>query len=174
MKGRSGDSATKVSNAINALEKALVAEVKRTGKSLSVKDIHTVVRKFKAKPSSSAPQGAPASPGFTQLLIAPFADVIDDGVEVSREAIPRAMIPAFEAAIDMLCGEETVYKCRGRCKSLTAHLQSQQYTPSGLKDKVVQDTTGFKVLTYIFSKVVMKFEDFENRRDWMMLQYQNS
>ena len=168
MKGRSSSSAASVANAINALEKALIAEVKRTGKSLSAKDIQVVVRKFKAKPSSSAPQGAPASPGFTQLLIAPFADVIDDAVEVSREAVPRAMVPAYEAAIDMLCGEETVYKCRGRCKSLTAHLQSQSYTASGLKEKVIHDTTGFKVLTYLFSKVVMKFEDFENRRDWMI------
>ena len=168
MKGRSANSTSSVANAINALEKALVAEVQKTGKPLSVKDIQTVVRKFKAKPSSSAPTGAPKSTGFTQLLISPFADVIDDAVEVPREAVPRIMVPAFEAAIDMLCGEETVYRCRGRCKSLTAHLQSQQYTASGLKAKVVQDTTGFKVLTYLFSKVVMKFDDFENRRDWMI------
>lgn len=168
MKGRSANSASIVANAINALEKALLTEVKRSGKPLSAKDIHNVIRKFKSKPSSSAPQGAAASPGFTQLLIAPFADVIDDAVEVSREAIPRVMVPAFEAAIDMLCGEETVYKCRGRCKSLTAHLQSENYTPSGLKNKVVHDTTGFKVLTYLFSKVIMKFDDFENRRDWMI------
>ena len=168
MKGRSANPASRVANAINALEKALIAEVKKTGKSLSAKDIQVVVRKFKSKPSSSAPQGAPASPGFTQLLIAPFADVIDDAVEVPREAIPRVMVPAYEAAIDMLCGEETVYKCRGRCKSLTAHLQSQSYTASGLKEKVVHDTTGFKVLSYLFSKVVMKFDDFESRRDWMI------
>ncbi len=168
MKGRSSSSGASVANAINALEKALVAEAKRTGKALSIKDIQMIVRKFKAKPLSSAPKGAPASPGFTQLLIAPFADVIDDAVEVSREAVPRAIVPAYEAAIDMLCGEETVYKCRGRCKSLTAHLQSQNYTGIGLKDKVIQDTTGFKVLTYIFSKVVMKFDDFDNRKDWMI------
>ena len=41
-------------------------------------------------------------------------------------------------------------------------------TASGLKEKVIHDTTGFKVHTYLFSKVVMKFEDFENRRDWMI------
>ena len=175
MKGRSGSpgagsgrTANTVVNAINALEKALLTAVQDGGKPLGAKEIHAVVRAFKAKPQSAAPQGEPPSAGFTKLLIAPFADVIDDGVEVSREAIPRGMIPAFEKAVDMLCGEETVFKCRGRCKSLTAHLQSQDYTPVGLKDKVVHDTTGFKVLTYLLSKMVMKFEDFDARREWMI------
>lgn len=175
MKGRSGSppagtgrTTNTVANAINALEKALLTAVKNGGKPLGAKEIHAVVRAFKAKPQSSAPQGAPPSEGFTKLLIAPFADVIEDSVEVSREAIPRGMVPAFEKAVDMLCGEETVFKCRGRCKSLTSHLQSQDYTATGLKDKVVHDTTGFKVLTYLLSKMVMKFEDFEERRGWMI------
>lgn len=175
MKGRSGSppagtgrTTNTVANAINALEKALLTAVKNGGKPLGAKEIHAVVRAFKAKPQSSAPQGAPPSEGFTKLLIAPFADVIEDSVEVSREAIPRGMVPAFEKAVDMLCGEETVFKCRGRCKSLTSHLQSQDFTATGLKDKVVHDTTGFKVLTYLLSKMVMKFEDFEERRGWMI------
>lgn len=175
MKGRSGSPPTSsgkavntVANAINALEKTLLTAVKDGGKPLGAKEIHAVVRAFKAKPQSSAPLGAPPSAGFTKLLIAPFADVIDDSVEVSREAIPRGMIPAFEKAVDMLCGEETVFKCRGRCKALASHLESEDYTPTGLKDKVVHDTAGFKVLTYLLSKIVMKFDDFEARREWMI------
>ena len=106
MKGRSGSPPTSsgkavntVANAINALEKTLLTAVKDGGKPLGAKEIHAVVRAFKAKPQSSAPLGAPPSAGFTKLLIAPFADVIDDSVEVSREAIPRGMIPAFEKAV---------------------------------------------------------------------------
>jgi len=175
MKGRSASSnggpgrgASSVANAIGGLEKALLEEVNKSGKPLGAKEIQAVVRSFKSKPVHSAPQGAAPSVGFTQLLIAPFADVIDEGNEVSREAIPRAIVPAFEAAIDMLCGEETVFKCRGRCKSLTTHLEGQSYTAAGLKDKVVHDTTGFKVLTYLLAKVVMKFDDFDNRKEWMI------
>lgn len=171
MKGRSASSnggSSSGANVISALEKALLEEVKTSGKPLGAKEIQAVVRSFKSKPGHSAAQGAAPSVGFTQLLIAPFVDVIDEANEVSREAIPRAVVPAFEAAMDMLCGEDTVFKCRGRCKSLTTHLEGQSYSPSELKEKVMNDTTGFKVLTYLLAKVVMKFDDFESRREWMI------
>ena len=152
---------------IAELEKALIKAVKDGGKPLGVPEIQAVVAKFSGA-GGSASKGAAPSPGFTQLLIAPFAEIIVEDTEIPREAIPKVMISAYESAIDMLCGEETVYMCRGRCTKLTQELEAQSYTPSGLRNKVLKDTSGFKVLTYLFSKLVMRFEDFEKRRDWMI------
>ena len=118
MKGRSANPASRVANAINALEKALIAEVKKTGKSLSAKDIQVVVRKFKSRPSSSAPQGAPASPGFTQLLIAPFADVID--------AFLEAVVENLDNIHERLPSASFVF-CDGWSRILSGHSKADFY-----------------------------------------------
>lgn len=157
-----------VADAIRDLEKALITAVKTGGHGLGIKDIQRVVRDFQGQPKARAQVGAAPSPGFTQILIAPFCQVIVDDAEISREAVPRAIVPGYEAAMDMLCGEETVFKCRGRCQSLASHIETQKFTPAGLYDKVMGDTSGFKVLAYLLSKVVMRFEDFDERREWMI------
>jgi hypothetical protein len=155
-------------DAIANLEKALIKAVKDGGKPLGIPEIQAVVAQFAGKSKGAGSKGAAPSAGFTQLLIAPFAEVIVEDPEIPREAIPRVMVNAYESAIDMLCGEETVFMCRGRCTALTGELEAESYTPSGLRTKVLKDASGFKVLTYLFSKLVMRFEDFEKRRDWMI------
>lgn len=163
-----GKEAGSAADSVADLEKALIKAVNDGGKPLGVAEIKSVVAQFSGKSKGGGAKGAAPSVGFTQLLIAPFANVIVEDPEIPREAIPRVMVDAYEAAIDMLCGEETVYMCRGRCTALITDLEGQSYTPLGLRTKVLKDASGFKVLTYLFSKLIMRFDDFEKRRDWMI------
>jgi len=163
-----GNETGSAADTVTDLEKALIKAVNDGGKPLGVPEIKAVVAQFAGKSKGGGAKGAAPSVGFTQLLIAPFANVIVEDPEIPREAIPRVMVDAYEAAIDMLCGEDTVFMCRGRCTALTTDLEGQSYTPSGLRTKVLKDAVGFKVLTYLFSKLIMRFDDFEKRRDWMI------
>ena len=125
-----------------------------------------------AKPAGGGVEqdGATASwQGFGIILASPFLDKIEQGKEVGVTDVPGVFVPIWETILEMLAGEENMSKCRGKCGKLVTQLEGSKWkTPSQLKDMVFDDDISFKALSYVFSKVIMRFEKFEKRKEWFV------
>ena len=140
-------------------------------------DIQTTVSRLRVEASQSSsvndrtePERGAGLPldGFAWILIAPFADFMSGESEVSPEELPWSMVPAFESVMTMLCGEETLEKCRKKGEPLVEELKQAQLDAEGLRERVTSDPRAQKIFAYLLSKLVMRFEKFERRRDWMV------
>lgn len=144
-------------------------------------DIQKTVEKLRVEATTSAPApavsgGAPRAEnerpglnlsGFAWVLVAPLAELMTDETEIGVEQLPWAIVPALETVITMLCGEETIEKCRAKSEPLVAELEQANLNAAELKQKVLADPRAHKILAYLLSKLVMRFEKFERRREWM-------
>ncbi len=106
--------------------------------------------------------------GLNWILIAPFADLMTTGSEIPEDGLPWAMVPAFDTMITMLCGEETLEKCRVKAEPLFEELEQAELDANQLKERVASDAHAQKIFAYLLSKLVMRFEKFERRRDWVV------
>lgn len=106
--------------------------------------------------------------GFAWVLAAPFADLMTHDSEIPEDVLPWAMVPALESVMTMLCGEETIEKCRVKAEPLVAELELAGLGGAELKSRVLADPRANKILAYLLSKLVMRFEKFERRREWMV------
>ncbi len=118
-------------------------------------------------PKEEEASGLPLS-GLAWILVAPFADLMTAENEVGEGKLPWAMVPSFEAVMTMLCGEETLEKCRAKAKPLCEELEQAGLDANQLRDRVTSDAGAQKIFAYLLSKLVMRFEKFERRREWMV------
>ena len=142
-------------------------------------DIQKTVEKLRVEATASAPAVSGAKPttenekqglnlsGFAWILVAPLAELMTDESEIGIEQLPWAIVPALETVITMLCGEETIEKCRAKSETLVAELEQANLNAAELKLRVLADPRAHKILAYLLSKLVMRFEKFERRREWM-------
>ena len=139
-------------------------------------DIQKTVAKLRVEATSdpaqavqdkARPAGLPLS-GLSWILVAPFADLMTAEDEISAESFPWVIVPAFESVMTMLCGEETLEKCRVKSKPLCDELEQAGLDANQLKERVTSDTGAQKIFAYLLSKLVMRFEKFERRREWMV------
>ncbi|MBT6179817.1 MAG: hypothetical protein HOI23_21430 [Deltaproteobacteria bacterium] len=143
-------------------------------------DIQNIVEKLRveAKAPVPSPASSPAAQenksrglelsGFAWILVAPFADLMSHDSELVAETLPWTMVPAWQAVMMMLCGEETIEKCRSKSEPLVAELEQANLSAMELKSRVESDPRAKKILAYLLSKLVMRFEKFERRREWMV------
>ncbi len=139
-------------------------------------DIQQTVAKLRVEATGDSAQqpleetqasGLPLS-GLAWILVAPFADLMTAESEIAPEQFPWAMVAGFEAVMTMLCGEETLEKCRVKAKPLCEELEQAGLDANQLKDRVISDAGAQKIFAYLLSKLVMRFEKFERRREWML------
>ena len=120
--------------------------------------------------SSGDPEGSLSSwEGFSIVLASPFLQDIQQGSEIGVTEIPGVLVLVWASLLEMLAGEENMNKCRSKCGKLVAQLESNKgKTPTELKEMVEEHEISFKTLAYLFSKIIMRFEKFEKRRDWFV------
>ena len=106
--------------------------------------------------------------GLSWILVAPFADLMSGESEISPDNLPWSMVPAFEAVMTMLCGEETLEKCRVKAEPMCEELEQSGLDAGQLRERVASDARANKIFAYLLSKLVMRFEKFERRREWMV------
>ncbi|MEC9465299.1 MAG: hypothetical protein VX834_05925 [Myxococcota bacterium] len=144
-------------------------------------DITSVVSALRVEgggPPAAVSEGAPAREalaatvswdGFSTVLASPFLDKIERGPEVGITEVPAVFVPIWERLLEMLAGEENMNKCRSKCGKLVSQVEGNKAkSPVELKRMIEDDEISFKALSYVFSKVIMRFEKFEKRRDWFV------